>query len=94
MESSEIVLKGDNTDILVEVIEQTVYNGVNYVLVLEKQKESELDDESENLCFILKEKIVDKDGIIEYENVEDSEEYENVSSIFKKILIRDDIELI
>ena len=98
MDGSEIVLKGDSGDIVVEVIEQTTLNGVNYVLVAEKvdseDTESEFMEDAEDDCFILKEVKVDGDGIADYEVVDDDTEYEKVSEVFKKILIRDDIELI
>ena len=100
MISSEIVLKGDSGDILVEVIEQTILDGVNYVLVVEKNGDNSKDVASDFLedieedCFILREVKMDDNGIAEYEIVDDDSEYEKVADVFKKILIRDDIELV
>ncbi len=84
-----ITLKGEDGDVIVEVLEQTVVNGITYVLVVEK---NDSDSEFEN-CFILKDVSLESEKEGNYETIEDEKEFEEIGEIFKKILLHDDIVL-
>ena len=84
-----ITLKGEDGDVIVEVLEQTVVNGTTYVLVVEK---NDSDSEYEN-CFILKDVSKESEEESKSETVEDESEFEEIGEIFKKLLLHDDIVL-
>ena len=81
-----IVLNGEDGDIEVEVIDQTVIDGVTYLLVADVVT----DDEEEGDCYILKDV---SDGNSEEANYEvvPSEEAEGIFDTFEKML-KDEID--
>ena len=81
-----IVLNGDDGDIEVEVIDQTVIDGVTYLLVADVVS----DDDDEGDCYILKDI---SDGNSEEANYEvvPSEEAEGIFDTFEKML-KDEID--
>lgn len=82
-----ITLIGENKEeILVEVIEQTIYEGKTYLLVADNTN-----GEEEGDCYILREEKLDGDEV-EYV-VADEDEENIVFDIFEKILNEDDIKL-
>lgn len=83
-----IVLSGDDGDIEVEVIEQTVIDGITYLLVADVLDEVE-DDEGD--CYILKEISVDGEEV-SYEVVP-FEEAEGIFDAFNDML-KEEIDLI
>lgn len=76
-----IVLNGEDGDIEVEVIDQTVVNGTTYLLVADVVN----DDEEEGDCYILKD--VSENGSLEanYEVVP-SDESDGIFDVFEKML--------
>lgn len=79
-----ITLSGDDgEDIEVEVIEQTVIDGVTYLLVADVVEGDEDGD-----CYILKDVSDSKSEEAEYEVVDDSEE-EMIFETFEKMLSKD-----
>lgn len=79
-----ITLSGDDgEDIEVEVIEQTVIDGVTYLLVADV-----VEGDEEGDCYILKDVSDSKSEEAEYEVVDDSEE-EMIFEIFEKMLSKD-----
>ena len=82
-----ITLIGENNEeILVEVIEQTIYEGKTYLLVADNTN-----GEEEGDCYILREEKLDEDEV-EYV-VADEDEENIVFDIFEKILNEDNIKL-
>ena len=82
-----ITLIGENNEeILVEVIEQTIYEGKTYLLVADNTN-----GEEEGDCYILREEKLDEDEV-EYV-VADEDEENIVFDSFEKILNEDDIKL-
>ena len=81
-----IVLEGDDSDIKVEVIDQTIINGVTYLLVADVT-----DDESDSDCYILKDVSESDSDEANYEVVPD-DEADEVFEVFSKSL-SDDIDL-
>ena len=81
-----IVLSGDDCDIEVEVIDQTVIDGVTYLLVADVVT----DDDDEGDCYILKD--VSAPGSIDanYEVVP-SDEADGIFDAFEKML-KDEID--
>ena len=78
----------DGEEVVFSIIEQTRLGGINYLLVSTPEDEEE-DEEAEAL--ILKDVSLDSDEEAVYDIVEDDQELELVSGIFKELL--DDIEL-
>lgn len=68
------------------VVEQTMLNNVNYLLVTESE-----DEETEADAYILKDLSKPMDEQAQYVMVEDDEEMEAVSQVFAQLL--DDIDL-
>ena len=87
MENDKIILKGDGDDITVTVIDQTVVDGITYLLVEDNA------DSDESSCFILKDISSANDIEANYVILDDDKEFDNVAEIFKNILEKDDIEL-
>ena len=87
MENDKIILKGDGDDITVSVVEQTVVDGVTYLLV------EDMSDSEDSNCFILKDISGENDIEANYVILDDDEEFDNMALIFKNILEKDDIEL-
>lgn len=82
-----IVLSGDDGDIEVEVIDQTVINGTTYILVADVLN----DDEEEGDCYILKDVSSGESEEADYEVVP-SEEADGIFDAFEKML-KDEIDL-
>ncbi|MDO5292170.1 MAG: DUF1292 domain-containing protein [bacterium] len=78
----------DNEEIEFYVLEQTMINGINYLLIADSAE----DDDEEANALILKEKdTVDKEII--YDVVENDEELEAVSKVFETMMDDIDIEM-
>ena len=82
-----IVLNGDDGDIQVEVIDQTVIDGVTYLLVADVVT----DDEEEGDCYILKDVSSADDAEASYEVVP-NDEADGIFDTFEKML-KDEISL-
>lgn len=76
----------DNEKIEFYVLEQTMINGVNYILVADS-----VEDEEAN-ALILKESANEADEIL-YDVVEDDNELQAISKVFIEMLDDTDIEL-
>lgn len=81
-----IVLNGDDGDIEVEVIDQTVVNGITYLLVADVVS----DDDEEGDCYILKDVSENGSEDANYEVVP-SDEAEGIFDAFEKML-KDEID--
>lgn len=77
----------DNEEIEFFVLEQTMINGVNYILVADSDNEEE-----EANALILKEKTSANDETI-YDVVEEEQELLSISKIFEELLENIDIEM-
>lgn len=86
MAGRTIKLTTDDEEIELYVIEQTMINNVNYLLVTD----SDEDEEEEADAYILKETGAETEDAF-YEFVEDSTELEVISRVFEEML--DDIDL-
>ena len=75
----------DGEEVELFVIEQTMINGVNYILVTDSDQE-----EGESDAFILKEEVVEGEEVV-YDAVEDDAELEAISKVFAELL--DDINI-
>ena len=82
-----IVLSSDDGDIEVEVIEQTIIDGVTYLLVADVVN----DEEEEGDCYILKDVSSEGSEMADYEVVPD-DEADGIFDTFQKML-KDDIDL-
>ena len=82
-----IVLNGDDGDIQVEVIDQTVIDGVTYLLVADVVT----DDEEEGDCYILKD-VSSADATEASYEVVPNEEADGIFDTFEKML-KDEIDL-
>jgi hypothetical protein len=76
----------DNEQIEFYVLEQTMINGVNYILV------ADAIDEEEANALILKESANEADDVL-YDVVEDDTELQAISKVFIEMLDDTDIEL-
>ena len=76
----------DNEQVEFYVLEQTMINGVNYILVADS-----VEDEEAN-ALILKESANEADDIV-YDVVEDDNELQAISKVFIEMLDDTDIEL-
>lgn len=81
-----IVLNGEDNDIEVEVIEQTVIDGVTYLLVADVVN----DDEEEGDCYILKDVSSADSEEANYEVVP-NDEADGIFDTFEKML-KDEID--
>ena len=81
-----IVLSGDDGDIQVEVIDQTVIDGVTYLLVADVVT----DDEEEGDCYILKD-VSSADSTEASYEVVPNEEADGIFDTFEKML-KDEID--
>lgn len=81
-----IVLNGDDGDIQVEVIEQTVIDGVTYLLVADVVT----DDEEEGDCYILKD-VSSADSTEASYEVVPNDEADGIFDTFEKML-KDEID--
>ena len=81
-----IVLNGDDGDIQVEVIDQTVIDGVTYLLVADVVT----DDEEEGDCYILKD-VSNADSIEASYEVVPNDEADGIFDTFEKML-KDEID--
>ena len=77
----------DNEEIEFFVLEQTMINGVDYILVADSDNEEE-----EANALILKEKTSANDETI-YDVVEEEQELLSISKIFEELLENIDIEM-
>lgn len=82
-----ITLSSDDGDIEVEVIEQTVIDGVTYLLVADVVS----DEEEDGDCYILKDVSSADSELADYEVVPD-DEADGIFDTFQKML-KDDIDL-
>ena len=82
-----IVLNGDDGDIQVEVIDQTVIDGVTYLLVADVVT----DDEEEGDCYILKD-VSSADSTEASYEVVPNDEADGIFDTFEKML-KDEISL-
>ena len=82
-----IVLNGEDGDIEVEVIEQTVIDGVTYLLVADVVT----DDEEEGDCYILKD-VSSADSTEANYEVVPNDEADGIFDTFEKML-KDEISL-
>lgn len=82
-----ITLSSDDGDIEVEVIEQTVIDGVTYLLVADVVS----DEEEDGDCYILKDVSSADSELADYEVVP-SDEADGIFDTFQKML-KDDIDL-
>ncbi len=78
----------DNEEIEFYVLEQTMINGSNYLLIADSAEDS---DEEAN-ALILKEKETAEDDVL-YDVVEDDQELEAVSKVFETMMDDIDIEM-
>lgn len=81
-----IVLNGDDGDIQVEVIDQTVIDGVTYLLVADVVT----DDEEEGDCYILKD-VSSADAAEASYEVVPNDEADGIFDTFEKML-KDEID--
>lgn len=81
-----IVLSGDDGDVEVEVIEQTVIDGVTYLFVAEV-----VEDDEDGDCYILKDVSSADSDMASYEIVP-NDEADGIFDTFEKML-KDEIEL-
>lgn len=87
MEAPTITLKDENgEDLTVYVLDQTMQNGFNYLLV------SEAGAEDEDECFLLKEVSVPGSDEVTYEFVDADEELAYMGRIFQELMADVDIE--
>ena len=87
--SEKIVFTNDdNEEVEFYVLEQTMINGKNYLLVADSDNEEE-----EANALILREKITTDSEETIYDVVEDEEELQSLSKIFVELLDDIDIEL-
>jgi uncharacterized protein YrzB (UPF0473 family) len=82
-----IVLSGDDGDIEVEVIDQTVVNGTTYLLVADVVS----GDEDEGDCYILKDVSKSDSEEADYEVVP-NDEADGIFDVFEKML-KDEVDL-
>lgn len=87
--SEKIVFTNDdNEEVEFYVLEQTMINGKNYLLVADSDNEEE-----EANALILREKITTDSEETIYDVVEEEEEVQSISKIFVELLDDVDIEL-
>lgn len=85
-------LTDDGQEVEFCVMEQTMVNGVNYLLVSESQEEES--EEDEITVYIMKESGQgETDGMGAYEMVEEEEELLSISKIFEQLMEDMDIEV-
>jgi len=77
----------DNEEIEFYVLEQTMINGINYLLIADSDE-----DDGEANAMILKERASDDDEVL-YDVVEDDEELDVVSKVFESMMDDIDIEM-
>jgi len=77
----------DNEQVEFYVVEQTMLNGVNYLLVADDSQ-----DEAEVNAMILKEVSGDGDDVI-YNEIEDDIELESVAKVFEELMEDIDIQV-
>ena len=82
-----ITLSSDDGDIEVEVIDQTIVDGITYLLVADVESA----DEEEGDCYILKEVTATGSDYVDYEVVP-SDEADGIFDVFENML-KDDIDL-
>lgn len=68
----------DGSEIILEVLEQTTINGINYLLVIEETEDAEE-------ALILREEQTQEDDVI-YIPVEDDNELDALSKVFAELL--------
>lgn len=85
-------LTDDNVEVQLCVMEQTMINGVNYLLVSDSQEDM-ADDDEDVVVYIMKEVIGGEDSMTAYEFVEDEAELLSVSKVFEQLMEDMDIEV-
>lgn len=83
-----VFMTEDNEEIEFYVLEQTMINGTNYLLIADSAE----DDDEEANALILKEKESAEDDIL-YDVVEDDDELDAVSKVFETMMDDIDIEM-
>lgn len=83
-----IFITEDNEEIEFCVLEQTMLNGFNYLLVTESDDENEDAD-----AYILKDTSLEEEDEAIYEMVEEDQELSLIGKIFEEMLENIDIEL-
>ncbi len=83
--SNQIVLTAQGEETIFYVLEQTTLNGVNYLLVTDKEEE-------EAEAYILKDSSDPSEEEALYTMVEDEKELSLIAEIFEELL--DDVELV
>ncbi len=87
MEAPTITMKGDDgEDLTLYVLDQTMQNGENYLLVTEE-------GEGDGECFLLKEVSEPGSDEVSYEFVDADEELAYMSRVFQELLADTDIDL-
>ncbi len=86
MEDSKITLEDDEETLDFYVIEQTRFNGKNYLLVTDTEGEYDAAD-----CYILRDMSDESDEDALYEFVDDDDELEAVMDIFAQLIEDTDI---
>lgn len=84
--NNSIIFDIDGEKKEIEIIEQTVIDGITYILVCEK-------DADDGDCFILKDLSDINDDTANYSTIDNDDELEKVFDVFKNILKNDSIEL-
>lgn len=87
-EENIITLQSEDGEVNVEVIEQTVVNGITYLLVADVVD----DEDEEGDCYILKDVSDNDSEEASYEVVSD-EDADGIFDTFEKMLSEDEIEL-
>ena len=77
----------DNEEIEFYVLEQTMINGRNYLLIADSDEE-----DAEANALILKERVAENEEVV-YDVVEDDEELDVVSKVFESMMDDIDIEM-
>lgn len=83
-------LTDDNTEVEFYILEQTMINGRNYLLVSETQ---ELAEDENTIVYIMRETAGSGNDMVSYELVEEDEELEAVSKVFEQLMEDLDIEV-
>jgi len=86
MKNEKIIFTFDDEEVEFYVLEQTMVNGVSYILVADSE-----DDEAE--CLIMKDLSDTQDTESVYEIVEDEVELEALLKVFEELLEDVDIEM-
>lgn len=84
MEGGRIRLQSDDGNLELEILEETIVNGINYILV------TDAPEGEDGTCYVMKDISAPEDEDADYVFA-DGEEAETVMDIFAKILEGEDI---